>query len=179
MSKILTRLAAILAGGVLLAVSAASSPVVNAGNQDAVEKTVIEKIIRDSFCWAFAKDRPRLESILAQDGNLFMFNPDSRSTVVGWDNFIKAFDVWMDPRFESTRFDMRDLRVNVSQSRDVAWYSAIIDDCALWDGVEYCWDDARWTGVLEKRKGKWLIVQMHISLASDRIRADMIKAAKE
>jgi pimeloyl-ACP methyl ester carboxylesterase/ketosteroid isomerase-like protein len=131
------------------------------------EKDIIEGVIRDSFCWAFTKDRALLESRLSRDSRLFMFNPDSRSTVVGWDNFVKAFDIWMDPRFESTRFDMRDLRINISQSKEFAWYSAIIDDCAKWDGEEICWTDARWTGVLEKRNGEWLIVQMHISVASD------------
>ncbi len=33
-------------------------------------------------------------------------------------------------------------------------------------------NDARWTGVLEKRGGKWVIVQMHFSLASDKVRAE-------
>ena len=37
-----------------------------------------------------------------------------------------------------------------------------------WDGKPVGWKDARWTGVLERRSGKWVIVQMHFSFASDR-----------
>jgi hypothetical protein len=32
--------------------------------------------------------------------------------------------------------------------------------------------NTRWTGVLEKREGKWLIVQMHFSFASDAASGD-------
>jgi len=35
----------------------------------------------------------------------------------------------------------------------VAWFSAIVDDCYIWDGEPGCWKDTRWTGVVEKRDG--------------------------
>ena len=63
------------------------------------------------------KDRPLLERIIAHDADLFMFNPDSKSTVRGWDAFVKNFDVWMDPRFKATRFDVRDLRISLRAFR--------------------------------------------------------------
>jgi SAM-dependent methyltransferase len=77
----------------------------------------------------------------------------------------------MDPRFKATGVDVRDLRINFSRTGDTAWFSSILDDCAEWDGKPMCWEDARWTGVLEKRDDKWVIVQMHFSLASDKVRA--------
>ncbi|HSQ35466.1 MAG TPA: hypothetical protein VLQ89_05690, partial [Candidatus Binatia bacterium] len=40
------------------------------------EKAVIEKTIRASIGWALTKDRPLLESVLAHDDRLFIFNPD-------------------------------------------------------------------------------------------------------
>ena len=35
------------------------------------------------------------------------------------------------------------------------------------DGQPGCWQDTRWTGVLEKRDGRWVIMQMHFSFAAD------------
>jgi ketosteroid isomerase-like protein len=134
----------------------------------AAERTVVEQTIRDSIGWALTKDRPLLERIIAHDADLFMFNPDSKSTVKGWDAFVKNFDVWMDPRFKATRFDVRDLRISFARSGDVAWFSAILDDLGEWDGKPVGWKDTRWTGVLERRDGRWVIVQMHFSFASDR-----------
>jgi ketosteroid isomerase-like protein len=132
------------------------------------ERAAIEKAVRASIGWALTKDRPLLERVLAHDADLFIFHPDSKSTVVGWDAFVKLFDVWMDPRFKATRFDVRELRITRSRSGDVAWFSAILDDCGEWDGKPSCWQDTRWTGVLEKREGSWRIVQMHFSFAADR-----------
>ena len=49
----------------------------------------------------------------------------------------------------------------------MAWFSCLLDDFGEWDGQPVGWKDCRWTGVLEKREGKWLLVQQHFSLASD------------
>ena len=132
------------------------------------ERAVVEQAVRDSIGWALTKDRPLLEGIIAHDADLFIFHPDSKSTVVGWDAFARNFGTWMDPRFKATSFDVRDLRITFSRSADVSWFSAVLDDLAEWDGKPTGWKDARWTGVLEKRDGNWVIVQMHFSFASDR-----------
>lgn len=135
------------------------------------EKAVIEKVIRDNIGWALTKDRPLLESTMTHDERLFIFNPDSGITV-GWEQFAKGFDFWMDPRFKATGLDIRDLRVDFSPLGDAAWWSCILDDLYEWDGKAGAWKDTRWTGVLEKRNGKWRIVQMHFSFAADKVIAD-------
>ena len=132
------------------------------------ERAVVEQTVRDSIGWALTKDRALLERIIAHDADLFIFHPDSKSTVVGWDAFAKNFAFWLDPRFKATSFDVRDLRVTFARSGEVCWFSAMLDDLAEWDGKPAGWKDTRWTGVLEKRDGKWVIVQMHFSFASDR-----------
>jgi len=131
------------------------------------ERAVVETAIRDSIGWALTKDRARLESVLSHGDDLFIFHPDSKSTVRGWAPFAKLLDQFMDPRFVATRFEVRDLAVRFSRGRDVAWFSASLDDCGSWEGRESCWKDARWTGVLEQREGVWVIVQMHFSFAKD------------
>jgi ketosteroid isomerase-like protein len=57
------------------------------------------------------------------------------------------------------------MRINISNSGDVAWYSAILDDFGEWNGKPTAWRNTRWTGVLEKRDERWVIVQMHFSFA--------------
>jgi hypothetical protein len=135
------------------------------GTAAAGEKAVIEKAIRASIGWAVAKDRALLESLLVHDDSLFIFNPDVSSTV-GWSQFKKGFDFWMDPRFRMEYYQIRNLRLDLSLSGTVAWWSCILDERASWDGRSIGWKDVRWTGVIEKRDGKWLIMQMHFSHAS-------------
>jgi ketosteroid isomerase-like protein len=128
-------------------------------------RVIIEKTIRASISWSLAKDRALLERVLAHDDGLFIFNPDAQ-TVVGWQQFSKGFEFWMDPRFKTTHVAIRNLRLNLSRCGTVAWWSCILDEHSSWDGRATDWKDTRWTGVLEKRSGQWLIVQMHFSFAS-------------
>ena len=48
---------------------------------------------------------------------------------------------------------------------DVSWCSPILDHCGERDGKPPCWKDTRWTGVLERRGGRCVILQMHFSFA--------------
>lgn len=136
------------------------------------EKAVIDKVIRDNIGWALTKDRPLAESTMVHDESLFIFNPNSESTI-GWGQLVKNFDFWMDPRFKAVKCEIWDMRIDVSASGDAAWWSCMLNDLAEWDGKPTGWKDTRWTGVLEKRDGKWIIVQMHFSFASDKVVAQV------
>lgn len=57
--------------------------------------------------------------------------------------------------------------VGLSPNADVAWFSCLLDDMGEWDGQPVGWKDARWTGVLVKRDGIWLMNQEHFSLPTD------------
>ncbi len=130
------------------------------------EKSEIARVIDASIGWAKNKDRALLESVLAHDPELFIFHPGADDTVIGWDAFLPLFDVFMNPAFKATGHEIRDLRINRSRSGEVAWFSAILDDCGEWQGKPGCWNDTRWTGVLEQREGRWQIVQMHFSFGT-------------
>ncbi len=135
------------------------------------ERTVVEKTIRDNIGWALTKDRMLSESTMVHDERLFVFNPDSEITI-GWKQFVKGFDFWMDPRFKATGLDIRDVRIDFSPGGDAAWWSCILDDLYEWDGRPGAWKDTRWSGVMEKVKESWRIVQMHFSFASDKVLAE-------
>ena len=136
------------------------------------EKAEIEKVIDNSIGWAMTKDLDLLYNSLAHDSSFFIYHHDSRSTVVGFEIFKKASDFWMSPDFKATHYKIWDLRIHLSRSGDVAWYSCMLEDCAEIKGVPGCWKDTRWTGVLEKRDSKWVIVQMHFSFAADKVLAE-------
>ncbi len=136
---------------------------------NASELEIIEQTVRDSIGWALTKDRPLLESIIAHDEDYFSFHPHGLTPVHGYEEFLRGFDTWMDERFKATHFDVRNFRAHLSRSGDVAWFSAILDDCFEWEGRPGCWSDTRWTGVLEKSDGRWVIMQMHFSFAADRV----------
>ena len=85
------------------------------------------------------------------------------SVVRGFDEFKKAERIWMSPNFKAVRFEIRDLRIKLSKGGDVAWFFCILDDMNEWKGQPSNWENTRWTGVLEKRDGRWVMVQQHFS----------------
>jgi hypothetical protein len=130
------------------------------------EKSIIEQTIRDSIEWPYPeKDVERLRSSLAKDPSFFIFHPDSASTIVGYAAFEELIEnLFMQPDLKPLKTDIKGLRINLAESGTVAWFSCLLDDIGEFRGRRWEWLNCRWTGVLEKRAGKWLVVQMHFSL---------------
>jgi hypothetical protein len=163
-----------VAVSLLLAALAACTPV-----DPVAEKAEIEQVINNSIGWATTKDTAMLYNCLAQDSTFFIYHPSAEATVIGWEPFTRiVHEFWMDPAFRATRFEVKDLRINLSRSGKAAWYSALLDDFAEWQGQPTGWENARWTGVLEKRDGRWVITQMHFPFAVEQIRAEAEEAAE-
>jgi ketosteroid isomerase-like protein len=133
----------------------------SAGNE--VER--IEQSIRDCIGWAKTKDFRLLYSVIANDADFLEVHPNDR-VVKGFEDFKKAETFWKSPDFKAVRYEIRDLKISLSKSGDVAWFYCILDDINEWKGQPSNWENTRWTGVLEKRGGRWVIVQQHFSFAS-------------
>ena len=130
----------------------------------------VERVIRAGFAWAKTKDTALLFGTRSQGDDLFVFGPTSREPVVGFEAFReKAKALWLKDDFAAKGFDIRDLRIRLSPRKSVAWFSAVVDDWCEIAGRPDGWKDVRWTGVLEKRGGRWLYVQGHFSFAADRL----------
>lgn len=128
----------------------------------------IEQVIENSIGWALTKDRALLMESVSQDDDFFIFHPDASSTIIGFSAFERHVDqVFMNEAFRATDFSINDLRITLSREGDVGWFSAVLDDHGEWQGQPTSWIDTRWTGVLERRDRRWVIVQMHFSFASD------------
>ena len=135
------------------------------------EKAAVKKVIETNIGWAVNKDTAALYGSVAHDENLFWFSPDDAGTISGFDAFVNLTEnFFMRPEFKAIRFELKELAIGVSQSGDTAWWHCRLDDFNEWKGQPANWEDVRWTGVLEKREGKWVIVQMHFSFPTDRVK---------
>jgi len=132
----------------------------------AAEIAAIEKSIHAAIGWAKNKDIRLLYSVISDDSSYIEVDP-GEGVILGFQEFKKNEAFWMHPDFKAVRYDIRDLRVNMSRSGDVAWFYCMLDDVNEWKGRPASWMNTRWTGVLEKRDGLWRIVQMHFSFAKD------------
>jgi ketosteroid isomerase-like protein len=133
------------------------------------EKAQIREVVENSIGWAANKDKDLVFSCFAEDEDLFYYSPRDDGTIRGRKAFVDLTEgFFMKDDFKAIGFEIRDFHVNLSRSGDVAWYHARLDDFNEWRGQPANWEDVRWTGVLEKRNGRWVIVQMHFSSPTDR-----------
>jgi hypothetical protein len=136
-------------------------------NNDA-DRTEVEKAIHATIGWALTKDFEKLFSVVANDEDFFIFHPDSRSTIIGFEAFKDMSErLWKTDAFKATDYTIKELRIIFAKLGNVAWYSCFLDDHAEWNGQPTGWDNCRWTGTLEKRENKWVTVQMHFSFPKD------------
>ncbi len=124
----------------------------------------VAKAIDAGIGWFKTKDFELLFNTIAHDPNYLSVHPTD-NVVRGFEQFEKNAEIYKNPEFLYVRHEIKDLTVNLSQSGDVAWFYCILNDINTYEGRPASWENARWTGVLEKREGKWVIVQQHFSFA--------------
>ncbi|NIN11723.1 MAG: hypothetical protein GTO61_10050 [Gemmatimonadales bacterium] len=126
------------------------------------ELAAVERAIDGTIGWAKTKDFDLLYSIIANDSAYLEVHPED-VVVKGFTEFKRMEEFWASPDFRAVRYEIRDLQVTLSRAGNVAWFFCVLDDINEWQGQPASWINTRWTGVLEKRDGRWVMVQMHFS----------------
>ncbi len=136
------------------------------------EIKIIDQVIRDSIGWAVNnKNLDQLYSSMIDNDELFFFQTDSKSTVRGIEQFKKMTgDFFMRDDFKAIKYELHELRINLSATLQTAWFACLLDDFNTFKGKPANWEKVRWTGVLEKIDGTWKIFQMHFSKAEDMVK---------
>jgi len=124
----------------------------------------IAKAVDSGIGWAKNKDLDLLFNVIYQDSSYLSVHPTDK-VVRGFEEFKKSVPIWMSPNFKYVRHELKDLTISISQSGDAAWFYCNLDDLNTWKGQPANWENVRWTGVLENREGRWIIVQQHFSFA--------------
>lgn len=150
---------------ILLAALAVPGPARARAYAGDAETEAVARAIHACIGWAGTKDFGLLYRVIAGDEEFLEVHPDG-AVVKGITEFRKAEAFWGSPDFKAVRYDIRDLDIRFSRGGDVAWFFAVLDDINEWKGRPANWEDTRWTGVLEKRDGRWVMVQQHFSYAA-------------
>ncbi|MBU1099425.1 MAG: nuclear transport factor 2 family protein [Bacteroidetes bacterium] len=151
---------------ILFLISTYNSALAEETKNQAKEIESITYAIDNCIGWFKEKDLNLLLSIVADDSNFISVHPTDK-IVRGRAGFEKSIPVFMNPKFQYVRHEVSDLKITISNSGNVAWFYCRLNDINTWEGRPANWENARWTGVLEKREDRWQIVQQHFSFASE------------
>lgn len=91
------------------------------------------------------------------------YGTDASEHFIGWEGFKQAVEKML-PSFEKIKIAVHDQVIQVHTSGNVAWFSQIWDWDMVIEGKPASSHGCRFTGVLEKRSDRWVIVQFHNSV---------------
>ena len=156
----------------MVLISAVSLLIVGCKDQTRIvnnEKEIqeISKVIDSAIGWFKTKDFDLSFSTFAQDSNFLEVHPDGK-VVRGFEEFKKNSEIFKNPEFLYVRHEIWDQKITLSETGNTAWFFCMLNDISTWKGQQVGWENTRWTGVLEKRDGRWVIVQQHFSFASEK-----------
>ncbi len=114
-----------------------------------------------------SQDLGQVQEIWAPDEDIVIFGTAGDEKLEGWEEIQKAFKEQYD-LFDEVFITVRDQQIKLSKKCLTAWFSEVIDYSYTANDEAKTYEGIRFTGVLEKRDGKWYIVQSHMSIpASD------------
>ena len=145
--------------GLVLCVLIVAAPLTMAGKADPqMEKEVTEFL--DSHAKAYeGKDIAGIMALIAPDKDVILIDADSEKPVIGPAEIKAAYER------EFAQIKSAKLKYTstwIGGKGDAAWFSAQCE-VSVDTGEEKITLPAHWSGVLEKRNGKWLLVQSHLS----------------
>jgi ketosteroid isomerase-like protein len=129
------------------------------------EIRAISGVIDAAIGWFKTKDFDAMYTTFAQDSNFLEVHPEG-TVVKGFAQFKKNSEIFKNPEFLYVRHEIWDRKITLSRDGGTAWFFCMLNDISTWKGKQTGWENTRWTGVLEKRDGRWVIVQQHFSFAA-------------
>ena len=131
------------------------------------EKAEIARVVSSVIGWAKDKNLDLFFGSIAHDEDYISVTPGKR-VIKRFEDVKQNVPFWMSPDFKYVRHELKDLEIKFARCGEVAWFYCVLDDINTYKGEPASWENARWTGVVEKRDGKWVVVQQHFSFANDK-----------
>ncbi len=148
--------------GLLLMAAACNAPKTpKADNQD--NKKAVANVLEKYIIANENQDFPMIEQIWAPDSNIVLFGTNSDEKLMGWNNIKRAIKQQF-ASISETYISPTDQFIRLNPGQNTAWFAEILNYNFVYQGKAKSFEGVRFTGVMEKRKGGWKIVQAHLSI---------------
>jgi hypothetical protein len=104
-----------------------------------------------------------IKEVWAMNPEIVVIGTNSDETIIGWDAIKNALQKQF-ASIEDTYISVRDQRIGMNETGNTAWFSEFVNYNYIYKGKPVKYEGLRFTGVLEKINGEWLIVQSHMSI---------------
>jgi len=148
--------------GFLLIASACNTPKTQKVNYKDSKKAVAN-VLEKYVIANENQDLSMIEQIWAPDSDIILFGTNSEEKLMGWNNIKKAIEGQF-AAISETYISPTSQYIKVGPDQKTAWFAEILNYNFVYKGKARSFEGLRFTGVLEKRKDGWKIVQAHLSI---------------
>ncbi len=146
----------------LLIASACNAPLKpKADHQD--NKKAVANVLEKYVLANENQDFSMIGQIWAPDNDIILFGTNSEEKLMGWDNIKKAIKQQF-ASISETYISPTSQFIRLNPEQNTAWFAEILNYNFVYKGKAKSFEGVRFTGVLEKRKDGWKIVQAHLSI---------------
>ncbi|MFH1120397.1 MAG: nuclear transport factor 2 family protein [Bacteroidota bacterium] len=131
------------------------------------EKEAIKLVLQKYIIANEARNVTMIGEVWADDPLVFSLGTDRRDVFRGFDAVKQKFTEQFD-RFENTFISAREQLIYVHPMCQTGWFSEVLQYNYTHGEKAVEYSDLRFTGFLEKRADKWVIVQTHLSAPADK-----------
>ncbi len=146
----------------LIAGSCCNNSETKSQSDPAKEKEKVALVLEKYVLANERQDVDLLKEVWSNDPDIVVIGTNSDEILEGWDQ-IKAVLEKQFKTFSDTYISVRDQIIHVDDTGNTAWFSEILNYNYIYKGKALQYEGLRFTGVLRKIDGDWLIVQSHIS----------------
>jgi len=132
----------------------------------AVEETNLNMVLDLNNKMIEEEDLNLLTKLYSNADDIVIIGTDATERVTEFEGFYTMMEQQFD-QSETTKISVNDRTIKIHDSGKVAWYSENIDWDMVVGGQELKFNGIRGTGVLEKRDGQWVFVQVHYSIPAE------------
>ena len=131
---------------------------------DIKAETDLVKAVLDQYVLANEEQNFSLiETIWAANENIVLIGTNLDEKLIGWSQIEEAFKRQFET-FKNTFIVVSEQNIRLNETANIAWFSEVMNYNFIYNDEAMSFSGVRFTGVLEKIEGKWLLVQGHLSI---------------
>ena len=107
-----------------------------------------------------------IETIWAANENIVLIGTNMDEKLIGWSQIEEAIQHQFEA-FTDTYIVVSEQNIRLNETANTAWFNEMMNYNFIFNGEAKSFSGIRFTGVLEKVSGKWLLVQCHLSIPAE------------
>ncbi|MCF8347453.1 MAG: nuclear transport factor 2 family protein [Bacteroidales bacterium] len=127
------------------------------------DQLAIENLLEQYIIANERQDFDLIQDIWAPDSDIILYGTDSEDQLMGWINIKKAVKNQFS-QISETYISVSDQFIKINCSGNTGWFAERLNYNFIYKGEAHTYSGLRFTGVVEKIEGKWMLVQAHLSL---------------